>query len=268
MCRWVAYNGQPVYLEDFVSRPCQSLVAQSRRCHEAKTEVNADGFGLAWYGDRPRPGVFRDIRPAWSDENLLSIAHQIRSRLFLAHVRASTGTATTRANCHPFVVDNWVFMHNGQVAGWDKVRRKIEAAIPDHLYDHRAGTTDSEALFLLMLANGLTSDPIRAVSDTITFVESEMRRAHITEPLKLTAAMTGGGDLMAVRYATDRAPPTLYTKACCPDGGTLVVSEPLDGVRDGWAAVPPQSFVTISGSRIDVKSLQHVAATANAAAAY
>ena len=101
-------------------KPCQSLVAQSLRCREAKNEVNADGFGLAWYGERAEPGIFRDIRPAWSDENLLSLAHQIRSRLFFAHVRASTGTATTRANCHPFAVGRWLFMHNGQVGEYDR----------------------------------------------------------------------------------------------------------------------------------------------------
>jgi glutamine amidotransferase len=255
MCRWLAYLGEPVFLEDFVSQPCQSLVAQSRHCREAKSEVNADGFGLAWYGERQRPGVFRDIRPAWSDENLLSIAHQIRSRLFLAHVRASTGTATTRANCHPFSIDNHVFMHNGQVPGWDKLRRRIEAAIPDDMFVHRGGTTDSEALFLLMLANGLADDPARAVSDTVAFVEAEMRRTNVTEPLKLTAAFTAGGDLHAVRYATDSAPPTLYTKTCCPTGGTLVVSEPLDGVRDDWTVVPPQSFVTVTRSGVQVAPL-------------
>lgn len=255
MCRWVAYLGTPVFLEDFISRPCQSLVAQSRHCREAKTEVNADGFGLAWYGERPRPGVFRDIRPAWSDENLLSIAHQIRSRLFMAHVRASTGTATTRANCHPFVVDNWLFMHNGQVPGWERVRRRIENAIPDELFCHRAGTTDSEALFLLMLANGLGSDPARAVAETLRFIETEVRRAGIDEPVKMTAAITSGGALFAVRYASDAQPPTLYTRACCPDGGTLVVSEPLDGIRDGWSVVPPQSFVTVSASGVSVAPL-------------
>src|SRR5881394_4000627 len=87
MCRWLAYLGEPVFLEDFVSKPCQSLIAQSRHCREAKSEVNADGFGIGWYGEREKPGLFRDVRPAWSDENLTSIAHQIRSKLFLAHVR-------------------------------------------------------------------------------------------------------------------------------------------------------------------------------------
>jgi predicted glutamine amidotransferase len=255
MCRWVAYLGAPVFLEEFVSRPCQSLVAQSRHCLEAKSEVNADGFGLAWYGERARPGVFRDIRPAWSDENLLSLAHQISSRLFLAHVRASTGTATTRANCHPFVVDNWVFMHNGQVPHWDRIRRRVEATIPDDLYQHRAGTTDSEAVFLLMLANGLDRDPQAAVGATIAYIESEMRRAGITEPFKMTAAMTGGDALYAVRYATDAAPPSLYTKACCPIGGTLVVSEPLDGVHADWRVVPAQSFVSVTAGEVQVVPL-------------
>src|ERR1700737_3381918 len=131
MCRWLAYFGEPVFLEDFVSKPCQSLIAQSRHCREAKSGFNADGFGIGWYGERERPGLFRDVRPAWSDENLLSIAHPIRSTLFLAHVRAATGTATIRTNCHPFAADRYLFMHNGQIGGWPRVRRVLESHIPD-----------------------------------------------------------------------------------------------------------------------------------------
>jgi len=92
MCRWLAYLGEPVFLEDFVSKPCQSLIAQSRHCREAKSEVNADGFGIGWYGERERPGLFRDVRPAWSDENLLSIAHH-ESRRFGSMSNTSPATA-------------------------------------------------------------------------------------------------------------------------------------------------------------------------------
>lgn len=252
MCRWVAYQGAPVFLEEFVSRPCQSLVAQSRHCREAKTEVNADGFGLGWYGERAKPGIFRDIRPAWSDENLLSLAHQIQSRLFFAHVRASTGTATTRANCHPFTHGSWLFMHNGQIGGYDRIRRRVEIEIPDELFAHRAGTTDSEAIFLLMLANGLETNPAAAVHRTLALIEAEMRRAGITEPLRFTSAFTDGNKLYAVRYASDRQPPTLYTRICNDVAGTLVVSEPLDDGAGNWTAVPSQSFVTVSEGRIAV----------------
>ena len=252
MCRWVAYSGEPVFLEDFVSRPCQSLIAQSRHCRESKVEVNADGFGIGWYGERTRPGIFRDIRPAWNDENLISIAHQIRSRLFFAHVRASTGTATTRANCHPFAVDTWLFMHNGQVGGWDRLRRRIEMAIPEELFQHRGGTTDSEALFLIALGFGLATDPAAAIARTLAFLEGEMRSAGVAEPLRFTAVFSGGEDLVAVRYASDGQPPTLYTKTCQVAGGTLLVSEPLDDVRLGWTAIPAQSLVTVKRGVVTV----------------
>lgn len=261
MCRWIAYLGSPVFIEDFVTKPCQSLIAQSRKCRESKVDVNADGFGIGWYGERERPGVFRDVRPAWSDENLLSIAHQIQSRLFFAHVRASTGTATTRANCHPFAVGRWMFMHNGQIGGYERIRRRIEMAIPDDVFSHRQGTTDSEALFLLMLAHGLAQDPQRAIARVVALVEAEMRLAGVGEPLKVTAAFTDGIRLHALRYASDGAPPTLYTKACCPTGGTLVVSEPLDEMRDGWSSVPAQSIVTVTADGVTTCSFTRAEAS-------
>ncbi len=265
MCRWVAYQGEPVFLEEFVSRPCQSLVAQSRHCREAKTEVNADGFGLGWYGERARPGTFRDIRPAWSDENLLSLAHQIRSRLFFAHVRASTGTATTRANCHPFTHGPWLFMHNGQIGGYDRIKRRVDMAIPDELFTDRAGTTDSEAIFLLMLANGLEDNAQRAVTRTLAMIEAEMHKAGISEPLRFTSAFTDGRTLYAVRYASDLQPPTLYTRAVPETGGMLVVSEPLDDGQKNWTAVPRQSFVTVVDSVLAVVPLSLRAAAAEPA---
>ena len=250
MCRWIAYLGEPMFLEDFVTAPRQSLVVQSRSSKEARSAVNGDGFGLGWYGDRLTPGTFRDIRPAWSDENLLSLAHQIKARLFFAHVRASTGTATTRANCHPFVIGQWLFMHNGKIGGWERLRRRIEMAIPDELFQHRHGTTDSEAIFLLMLANGLDGDPAGAMARTLGFIEATMRDAHETEPLRCTAAFADGENIYAVRYASAGKPETLYTRQRRDNTGRLLVSEPLDDGRDDWLAVPPQSFVTVTRENV------------------
>lgn len=250
MCRWIAYLGEPMFLEDFVTAPRQSLVVQSRSSKEARSAVNGDGFGLGWYGERPNPGTFRDIRPAWSDENLLSLAHQIKARLFFAHVRASTGTATTRANCHPFHVGKWLFMHNGKIGGWDRLRRRIESAIPDELFPHRHGTTDSEAIFLLMMANGLDADPVQAIARTLGFIEEVMREARESEPLRCTAAFSDGEAVYAVRYASTGKPETLYTRQRRDNSGRLLVSEPLDDGRDDWLAVPPQSFVTVTRENI------------------
>ena len=261
MCRWIAYLGEPIFLEDLVTTPQQSLIVQSRQSREAKSAVNGDGFGLGWYGDRAEPGLFRDVRPAWSDENLLSLAQQIKSGLFFAHVRASTGTATTRANCHPFKHGNWMFMHNGKIGGWDGLRRRIEMAIPDALFRHRQGTTDSEAIFLLLLANGLGQDPKRACTKTLQFIDGVMREAGEKEPLRVTAALSDGRSVFALRHASDATPETLYVRNRKSSDGTLVVSEPLDNGREDWQCVPPQSFVTLGPGGVSIEPF----ALANAA---
>lgn len=256
MCRWIAYLGEPIFLEDLVTTPQQSLIVQSRRSREATSAVNGDGFGLGWYGEKGEPGVFRDVRPAWSDENLLSLAQQIKSGLFFAHVRASTGTATTRANCHPFKHGPWMFMHNGRIGGWNNLRRKIEMAIPDHLFRHRAGTTDSEALFLLLLANGLQEDPLGAWASTLRFIDETMRRTEETEPLRVTAALSDGRRIYALRHSSDGKPETLYVRSRRRSAGMLIVSEPLDDGRDDWQAVPPESFVTLGADSVDIQPFQ------------
>ena len=115
MCRWAAYRGTPLFLEDIIAAPRHSLIAQSQGARHAASPTHGDGFGVAWYGERPEPGLYRDVLPAWADRNLASLARQIRSGLFLAHVRASTHGATARENCHPFVNGRWSFMHNGHV---------------------------------------------------------------------------------------------------------------------------------------------------------
>ena len=250
MCRWIAYLGEPMFLEDFVTVPRQSLIVQSRSSKEARSAVNGDGFGLGWFADRPTPGLFRDVRPAWSDENLLSLAHQIRARLFFAHIRASTGTATSRANCHPFAVGRWMFMHNGKIGNWDKVRRRVERHIPDELFQHRHGTTDSEAIFLLALAHGLDQDPQAGVAKAVAVIEGEMREAGASEPLRFTAAFSDGRYVYAVRYASAGNPETLYTRRRRDNSGRLLVSEPLDDGRDDWQAVPPQSFVVVDDADV------------------
>lgn len=260
MCRWIAYVGDAVFLESFVSLPRQSLVVQSHHARESRTDVNGDGFGLGWYGERAKPGVFRDIRPAWSDENLLSIAHQIRSRLFFAHVRASTGTSSTRANCHPFSAGSWMFMHNGQIGGYARIKRRLEHEIPDEIYHHRLGNTDSELIFLLMVAQGLDSDPAGAVQRALRIVERHMSEAGIVEPLRFTAAFTRGDRVYAVRYASDAEPPTLYTKSVEDRAGTLIVSEPLDDIKDGWTAVPPQHLIVATPGGVDLVPIPVVSA--------
>jgi predicted glutamine amidotransferase len=254
MCRWAAYVGDEVFLEDIVTAPCHSLIAQSHRAEQARTATNGDGFGLAWYSGRTEPGLYRDILPAWSDPNLKSLCRQIRSSLFLAHVRASTGGATSRANCHPFVSGRWSFMHNGQIGGFEAIRRKLEARIDDRLYDQIEGTTDSELFFLMMVDEGLDRDPERALARATAEVIETQVDAGMEPSFKLTAAFTDGETLFAVRYATDREAPTLYTSAT--GRGRCLVSEPFDREGGAWTAIPTGSFVAVSRGAMTIRPFQ------------
>lgn len=236
MCRWVAYAGPPIFLGELVADPEHSLIDQSRHAEEAKVGINGDGFGVGWYGERDEPGLYREVLPAWSDDNLRHLARQVRSPLFFAHVRASTGTGTSRANCHPFAHGRWMFMHNGQIGGWPRLRRSVESEIADAFYPSRVGTTDSEALFLMAMSRGLEHDPVGALAGTLARIRAMMAAAGIAEPLRVTAAVSDGARLYACRYASDGRPPTLYWRR--EAGAIQVVSEPLDRRREVWNAVP------------------------------
>src|SRR5712692_3497132 len=93
MCRWIAYSGETIPLEQYVTAPAHSLIVQSQRALESTAATNGDGFGMGWYGEHAEPGLYREVRPAWSDENLRYLCRHIRSHLYFAHVRAATGTS-------------------------------------------------------------------------------------------------------------------------------------------------------------------------------
>jgi len=253
MCRWAAYTGAAIFLEEIISRPGHSLIHQSHCATQTQSAINADGFGIAWYGDRPEPGLFRDVLPAWSDPNLKSLTEQVKSHLFLAHVRASTGTATSRNNCHPFTHGKWSFMHNGQIGGYGDFRRDADMMIPESLYAHRKGATDSEALFLVALAEGLDDDPRgaleRAAARFIRLARDKGQSPH----LRMTAALSDGERLYAVRYSTDESAPSLWHRWSDSRGGRAVVSEPLEVEQGGWEEVPPYSFCTFEHGTVRVE---------------
>lgn len=268
MCRWLAYSGRPLYLEDFLFKPENSLINQSLHARKGHVATNGDGFGVGWYGAREQPGLYRDYRPAWNDENLRSLAEQIQSGVFFAHVRASTGTSTSRANCHPFRHGPWLFMHNGQIGGYERIRREIENLIPRDIYRHRHGTTDSEAFFLLAIGNGLLEDAPVALARTVAQVRGVMDAEGVAEPFRMTAAFADGAGLCALRVSTDPKPPTLFyaeggevevdggeVRMRPGRGSILVMSEPLDAHDDAWREVPPGHVLETRGGVARVSAL-------------
>jgi predicted glutamine amidotransferase len=261
MCRWVAYFGNPIRPEVLLYETQHSLVEQSRRDRLAGGYPNADGFGLGWYGDRHVPGVYRSIQPAWGDRNLRELAAQITSPIFLAHIRAATGTPIEQTNCHPFRHGRWLFMHNGFIDDYRRLRRDLLLAVDPVLFAEIEGTTDSELMFYLALSFGLEEEPLAALERMAGFVEETGRRHGVAEPLQMTVAVSDGERLYAARYASGPVVNSLYVTADASavrelhpedtrfrgfsDDARAIVSEPLGDLPGLWQEVPAGTALVV-----------------------
>ena len=251
MCRIAAYTGPAIPLENIIVRPVHSLLEQSQHATEAKLAVNGDGFGISWYNGEGDLGLYRDVLPAWADDNLVNLCRMVHSGLFIAHIRASTVGETSRVNCHPFTYGRWSFCHNGQVPHFAAIRRALLAALPDDLFARLRGTTDSEMIFLTLIANGLETDPGLALSRTLAILGSGTPDA----PTKLTCAFSDGQTLYGFRHAGVGTAPTLYVSEALDHGGRSVASEPLCGVANRWRAIPQDTLCKVTADGVDFAPL-------------
>lgn len=266
MCRWLAYSGSPVNLEELLFKPKNSLVVQSKHSRLGAETTNGDGFGVGWYGARETPGIFRSIEPAWNDRNLRELSAQASSRRVFAHIRASTGSAVQQTNCHPFRHDRWLWMHNGLLAGFASMKRDLALAVEPELFPLIEGSTDSELLFFLALTFGLTEDPPAAVARAVGLVEETGRRHGVESPVQMTVATTDGETTWAFRYSSEGRSRSLFhstdvstLRTQYPDNpvlhrlsddARLVVSEPLGDLHGAWQEVPEATCVIVRGAHI------------------
>jgi predicted glutamine amidotransferase len=262
MCRWLAYTGSPVLLNDVLYTPVHSLIDQSLHSRLGAETTNGDGFGIGWYGTGPVPGIFRSIEPAWNDDNLRELAGHVRSPLFFAHIRAAIGSAVQQTNCHPFRHGRWLWMHNGFVGDFAAVKRDLVLAVDESLFPEIKGQADTEVLFYLALTFGLQDDPPGAVARTIGFVEERGHAHGVTYPFQGTIATTDGESLWAFRYSSEGKSRSLFVsrdartvKAHYPERHVLqrlsddtrfVVSEPIGDLPGAWAEVPEASYAAVA----------------------
>jgi predicted glutamine amidotransferase len=266
MCRWLAYSGTPIRLEELLVKRDRSLIDQSLHARQGATTTNGDGFGVGWYEEGEAPRLYRSTHPAWNDRNLRELAAGISSPLFFSHIRASTGTAIQETNTHPFRYGRWLWMHNGLIRDFHRLRRELMLAVDDSLFASIEGTTDSEMLFFLALTFGLEDDAVDAVEQTVGFVEAVGHRHGIEYPIQMTIATTEGRTVWAFRYSGEGDSRSLYystrmdsLKALYPESEELaglsdetrvVVSEPLGDLPGAWNEVP-ESHVGIIQPGVD-----------------
>ena len=254
MCRWLAYSGSPIRLEELLVKRDRSLIDQSLHSCQGATPTNGDGFGVGWYEPGEGPRVYRSTHPAWNDRNLRELAAGISSPLFFAHIRASTGTAIQETNTHPFRYANRLWMHNGLIRDFHLVKRELQSAVDDAYFGSIEGTTDSETMFYLALTFGLEDDPVAGVERMVGFVEETGRAHGIEHPIQMTVATTDGETIWAFRYSSEHDSRSLYfstrmdaLKTLYPESAEfqrlsdetrVVVSEPLGDLPGAWQEAP------------------------------
>jgi glutamine amidotransferase len=273
MCRWMAWYGQPVLIDELLFKTQHGIVDQSLHARMGAEPTNGDGFGMGWYGSGEGPAVYHSVSPAWADPNLRELAGHIESPLFLAHVRAAIGSPVQQTNCHPFRSGRWLFVHNGYIAPFTAIRRDLALAIAPERFPDVHGSTDTELVFQLALSYGLEDDPIAALEDVVGLIEATTAHDGTHGTVQATFGVSDGESLWAVRYATEERARSLFAssdvdtiRSLYPDharlsrlreGDRLIVSEPFADLPGVWQEIPEGSAVVVRpGGELEHRSFQ------------
>jgi predicted glutamine amidotransferase len=274
MCRWLAYLGSPILLEELLYKPTHSLIDQSLHARLGPQTTNGDGFGVGWYGhsegETEVPALYKGVEPAWNDRNLRELSQHIRSGVVFAHIRASTGTPVQQTNCHPFRYGKWLWMHNGSIARFQEVKRELMMAVDPVLFPRIEGSSDTETFFYLALTFGLERAPAEGVERAVGFIEQVGRRHGIEHPIRMSVAASNGQNIWAFRYSSEGQSPSLYYSTtietlrkhyadnpifqALSDETRMVVSEPLGDLAGVWNEVPESSYGVIEQGQDELKS--------------
>ncbi len=281
MCRFTLYLGPPVRMSTLLTEPQHSLIRQSFDSKERSEPLNGDGFGVGWYSPRlhPQPAQLHEITPAWNNQNLESISRVVASPCIMAHVRAaSPGSLVNEANCHHFGYENFLMMHNGDIGGFQRVRRSIMDSLQDTAFNVIRGSTDTEHLFATFVdevnkqqesrkRNAEASEPItgldlaRNLSTAITRVLKITQAQEDWQPSHLNIAVADGSHVAVCRFsdAQNEKPLSLHLlhgelyppisrhfqdKQNEAEEAMIVSSEPLN--KDPrWQDVPPNTMLVL-----------------------
>jgi gamma-glutamyl hercynylcysteine S-oxide hydrolase len=249
MCRHLGYVGPPRTLHELMAAPPYSLERQSYSPRMSKNcVVNADGFGVGWYGDGGRepgrPVRFRRAQPIWTDVSFAEVARVVSTGCMVAAVRSATPGFPVDESCaQPFRAGSMLFSHNGRVDDFAGVEGKLRELAGDlrEMPDARAAV-DSALLFALAArARTAGADLGAALAEVVTTVSDLAPRGsyNLLAADGTTLAATAWGDTLYVRESP---------------GTAVIASEPYDE-EPGWHEVPDRSLVTADASAVTISPL-------------
>lgn len=309
MCRWFAYisPSEPCLLADVLINPAHAITkqvaehylpgllpsGQDKDLAHAEDKLlilknhllNFDGCGIAWYTNTasayskqqegPRPAMYKTQSPPTNDFNFRNLCENIETTCLFAHIRATSGTAVTPLNNHPFSFGRHIFMHNGRVADFTKIKREICMLMSYDCFANVLGSTDSEhaaALYMTYLTGGLAANapkssweksyPLDAMKaamaqTVVTIMELQARvQGTATHANNLNFVTTDGQRLVCTRFRNHahEYPCSLYWSGTA--GRSLNRKYPGDigGVPDGGNPDAVHSHDAVHGKHIIIAS--------------
>jgi len=275
MCRLVAYLGTPIFTDEIIIKPINSLIHQSYAAEETENPVNGDGFGLGWYKKeiREEPGMYKSIFPAWNDQNLLHNASFIKSSCFLAHIRAATVGGISTENTHPFSYKQYLMMHNGGILEFDKIKYDLVKLLDPEAFLWIQGQTDTQYILALFMTNirklkikgsPTANQMVACFNKTFKEIEELKQKNGVDTIALYNIVLTDGNRMIGTRYSTDpdNETRTLHyaeKMSCriCEKGtlkmddpnekrtATLISSEMLTEDSDRWKEIPQNHAIFI-----------------------
>nr|BFE36259.1 class II glutamine amidotransferase [Actinomadura rugatobispora] len=207
----------------------RSLRAQSHRMPH--------GAGLGWFSLGHEPVRDRAPLAAFENPDFALHARNVVSQTFVSHVRDASVGGLTVHNCHPFVMNDRLFAHNGVIQEWSTLRSwltEIDRALV-------AGETDSELMFAYLTAE------IRRQGDTTRGIVEALGRIGAELPVfSLNFLMAEAGRMWAARY-----PESNELWVLSPRDGGLSGVEPGQAGSGGVAADRPVPAVVIASEPMD-----------------
>ena len=200
MCRWLAYSGSPILLEELLYRPRHSLIDQSLHSRLGVETTNGDGFGVGWYGtdagdEPPCSGGSAGLeRPQPAGARPLESARRCSS--------PTSGPAPDGCPADqlpPVPPRAWLWVHNGAIAT-SPGKRELTLAVDPELF--RLIEVDRLRDDVLPRAHARPEDDRRARCADGRLVEAAGRHG-VEHPLQMTVATTDGESVWAFRYSSE-----------------------------------------------------------------
>ena len=272
MCRLYGFrSNEPTKVECTLVHAQNALLLQSQEDEIGRS--HPDGWGIAYY-DGGTPHLQKNSSAAFEGLHFSNTAERVYSHTVVSHVRLATVGNPSQQNCHPFNWGNWVFAHNGTVAGIDTLRSELTNEISRTLRREILGSTDSELLFHWLIQRALDRQAIdcqecrsldaltNAIIDSIAELDQRCKQASPNKPAKLNTILTDGNVLVASRLRNSLCIvhrdgirdceicgiPHVNHHAGTPYYAVVLASEPLS--HEAWELIPDAHVVSVNQAMI------------------